>query len=186
MGGGARLGPDVLYSLVAVFSLTYVANILELPRTLALIALSIGGACNAVAIPLFGSLSDRWGRRRVYGLGVLLGLLWVRVFFVMLDTREPVWIVLAFAGALVIHAIMYGPQAAFIAEQFPTRVRYSGSSLAYTLAGIVGGGIAPVVFAALFKAYGTTLAIGAYTGAALLITALALIVARERAGQALD
>jgi MFS family permease len=185
-GGGARLGPDVLYSLVAVFSLTYVATILQLPRTLALIALSVGGACNALSIPLFGSLSDRWGRRRVYGLGILLGLIWVRVFFVMLDTREPAWIVLAFAGALVIHAIMYGPQAAFIAEQFPARVRYSGSSLAYTLAGIVGGGIAPVAFAALFKAYGTTLAIGAYTAGALLITGLVLAVARERAGQTLD
>jgi MFS family permease len=186
LGGGVRLGPDVMYSLIAVFSLTYIVTILELPRTLALIALSIGGACNAVAIPLCGSLSDRWGRRRVYGLGVVLALLWVRVFFELLDTRDPTLIVLAIALGLLIHAVMYGPQAAFIAEQFPARVRYSGSSLAYTLAGIVGGGIAPVAFAALLRAYGTSLAVGAYVAASLLITGLVLIFASERAGQVLD
>ena len=50
------------------------------------------------------------------------------------------------------HAIMYGPQAAFIAEQFPTRVRYAGASLAYTFAGMFAGGIAPMVFTALYRA----------------------------------
>jgi hypothetical protein len=87
---------------------------------------------------------------------------------------------------LVVHAMMYGPQAAFIAEQFPTRVRYAGSSLAYTLAGIVGGGIAPVVFATLQKAFATTHALSTYLAAALLVTGIVLMIARERAGAALE
>ena len=95
-------------------------------------------------------------------------------------------ITFAIAAALVVHAMMYGPQAAFIAEQFPTRVRYAGSSLAYTLAGIVGGGIAPLVFATLQKTYGSTYALSAYLAVALLITGIVLIIARERAGDALD
>ena len=95
-------------------------------------------------------------------------------------------ITFAIAAALVVHAMMYGPQAAFIAEQFPTRVRYAGSSLAYTLAGIVGGGIAPVMFATLQKAYGTTHALSAYLAVALLITGIVLMIARERAGAALE
>jgi uncharacterized membrane protein YeaQ/YmgE (transglycosylase-associated protein family) len=82
--------------------------------------------------------------------------------------------------------MMYGPQAAFIAEQFPTRVRYAGSSLAYTLAGIVGGGIAPLMFATLQKTYGTTHALSAYLASALLVTGIVLMIARERAGAALD
>jgi fucose permease len=82
--------------------------------------------------------------------------------------------------------MMYGPQAAFIAEQFPTRVRYAGASLAYTLAGIVGGGIAPLMFATLQKQFGTTHALSAYLAVALLITAIVLIIARERAGESLD
>lgn len=186
LGGGVRIGPDVMYSLVAIFTLTYVTTMLGMSRTLALIALSLGGACNALAIPFFGGLSDRLGRRVVYGTGVALALVLILAYFPLLDTKSPVLIALAVVAALVIHAMMYGPQAAFIAEQFPTRVRYAGSSLAYTLAGIVGGGIAPVVFASLLKVYDSTAALAAYAAVALLITATVLMIARERAGQSLE
>jgi MFS family permease len=186
IGGGARIGPDVLYSLAAVFSLSYLTATVGVSRTLALIALSIGGACNALTIPIFGSLSDRLGRRVVYGAGVVCALLLAFAFFPLLDTGSPVAIACAIAAALVVHAMMYGPQAAFIAEQFPTRVRYAGSSLAYTLAGIVGGGIAPLMFAALQKTYGTTHALSTYLAIALLVTGIVLLIARERAGAALE
>jgi MFS family permease len=186
LGGGARIGPDVLYSLAAVFSLSYLTATLGVPRTTALIALSIGGACNALTIPLFGGLSDRYGRRVVYGAGVVCALALGFAFFPLLETGSPVAITLAIAAALVVHAMMYGPQAAFIAEQFPTRVRYAGASLAYTLAGIVGGGIAPVMFATLQKVYGTTLALSAYLAVALLVTGVVLLIARERAGVELE
>jgi MFS family permease len=186
LGGGARIGPDVLYSLAAVFSLSYLTTTLDIPRTTALIALSIGGVCNALTIPLFGGLSDRYGRRVVYGAGVVGALALAFAFFPLLDTGSPVAITVAIAAALVVHAMMYGPQAAFIAEQFPTRVRYAGSSLAYTLAGIVGGGIAPVMFATLQKVYGTTLALSAYLAVALLVTGVVLLIARERAGVELE
>jgi len=186
LGGGARIGPDVLYSLAAVFSISYLTTTLGVSRPLALIALSIGGACNAVTIPIFGGLSDRYGRRVVYGAGVLCALVVAFAFFPLLDTRSTAAITFAIAAALVVHAMMYGPQAAFIAEQFPTRVRYAGASLAYTLAGIVGGGIAPVVLATLQKAYGSTLALSTYLAVALLVTGVVLLIARERAGAALE
>lgn len=173
--GGVRIGPDVLYSLIAAFTLSYLTTMLDLSRTLALVALSIGGACNAISIPIFGALSDRLGRRRVYAAGVVLALLWVCALFPLLDSRSPLLIVLAITTGLIIHAVMYGPQAAFITEQFPTRVRYAGSSLAYTLAGIVGGGIAPLMFATLLRAYQTTLSVVIYAAIALAITAVVLL-----------
>lgn len=173
--GGVRIGPDVLYSLIAAFTLSYLTTILDLSRTLALVALSIGGACNAISIPIFGALSDRLGRRRVYAAGVVLAFLWVCALFPLLDSRSPLLIVLAITTGLIIHAVMYGPQAAFITEQFPTRVRYAGSSLAYTLAGIVGGGIAPLMFATLLRAYQTTLSVVIYAAIALAITAVVLL-----------
>lgn len=180
IGGGARLGPDVLYSLTAVFALSYLTTMLHQPRMQALIALSIAGACNALSIPIFGALSDRFGRRIIYGLGAALGLLWILVFFALLDSGSAVLITVALTGALIIHAMMYGPQAAFIAEQFPTRVRYAGASLAYTLAGVVGGGVAPVVFTALFRLYESTRAVIVYVAVALTLTLAFLFTSRNR------
>jgi MFS family permease len=101
------------------------------------------------------------------------------VFFRILDTLNPLLIVLAVTSGFLIHATMYGPQAAFISEQFPARVRYAGSSMAYTLVGIVGGGLAPVMFATILRAYGTTFGISLYLIGALCVTGISLIMAHE-------
>lgn len=178
---GARVGPDVWYSLVVVFSLSYLATVLGLPRPLALISLSIGLVFNVLTEVFFGSLSDRLGRRAVYGVGVFVSIIWVFMFFVLLDTRQPLLITLAIVVALIAHAMMYGPQAAFITEQFPTRVQFAGSSIGYTLAGIVGGGIAPAIFATLLRQFKTPFSIAVYAAGALTITGIVLWFARETA-----
>lgn len=87
----------------------------------------------------FGRLSDRFGRRPIYLFGAFGAAIWVFVFFPMLDTGSSALIALATVIALFFHAAMYGPQAAFIAEMFPTKVRYSGASMGDQLAGILGG-----------------------------------------------
>lgn len=186
VAGGSRIGSDVLYALVVVFTLTYVTTVLHLSRPLALTATMIGAACNAIAVPWFGGLSDRIGRRPVYIAGALLGMVWAFVFFVLMDSAHPVAICAAVVVGLLIHAMMYGPQAAFVTEQFPGRVRYAGASLAYTLAGIVGGGFAPLIIASLFKSWGSTLAVSLYVVAALGLTLIALVVARETAKRPLE
>jgi MFS family permease len=170
----ARAGPDVLYSLLVVFTLTYVTTILHLARPVALIATVIGAACNAVCIPVFASWSDRVGRRPVTIAGALLSALWVFAYFRLMDTRQTVLIDIAVAVGLALHGSMYGPQAALIAEQFPTRVRYAGSSVAYTLTGIVAGGVAPLLFAALYRAYGMTLPLSLYVCAAMAVTVVVI------------
>ena len=82
----------------------------------------------------------------------------------------------AFCAASMVHAFMYGPQAAFIAEQFPTQVRYAGASLAYTLGGIFAGGIAPLALTALYRAYGQHDRSRHYVAAALAVTGVVLFV----------
>ncbi|WHQ73036.1 MFS transporter [Pantoea sp. Lij88] len=181
IAGGSRIGSDVLYALVVVFTLTYVTTVLQLPRPLALVATMLGAIVNAITVPMFGALSDKWGRRPVYITGALLAIVWSFLFFVLLDSSHPVLIVLAVIGGLLIHAMMYGPQAAFVTEQFPPHVRYAGSSLAYTLAGIVGGGFAPLIITTLFKEMGSTLWVSLYVSFALAITLFALWKARETA-----
>lgn len=183
VAGGCRIGSDVLYGLIVVFTLTYVTTILNLPRSLAIFAVMVGTGVNAAIVPLFGILSDKIGRRVTYGLGAVGAIIWTFVYFILLDTANPVMIVVATVGGLVFHAVMYGPQAAFVIEQFPSRVRYSGASLAYTFAGVVGGGFAPLIIASLFQAYAGWLAVSFYVVGTLCITLIAVLSAREMAGK---
>ncbi|SEK87065.1 MFS transporter [Nonomuraea pusilla] len=175
----ARIGVDVAFYVFTAYIIVYITGPLKLERSVALNAVLIGSALELVLIPLFGALSDRVGRRPVYLGGVLAAALWVFAFFPLLDTRSFPLIALAALVALVTHAAMYGPQAAFIAELFTTRLRYSGASMGYQVAGIVGGALAPVIALKLFDLYGTTLAVSLYVVAALAVTTVGVLMAPE-------
>src|SRR3954453_2599442 len=177
----ARLGVDVAFYTFALFVLTYVTTELGMPKSTALAGVLVGSALQLVLIPYFGHLSDQRGRRPVYLAGAVGAAIWAFVFFALLDTKEPVLVVLAAVVGLVFHAAMYGPQAAFITELFGTEVRYSGASLGYQLAGILGGALAPIISITLLDRFDSTLAISIYVLVMLLITLGALIVARETA-----
>ena len=176
---GARVGVDVAFYTFVLFITTYIVTYLELPNSYALNAVLIAAACQVVLIPWFGILSDRLGRRPVYLFGAIGAAIWIFVFFALLDTGNLVLIVLATVVALVLHAAMYGPQASFIAEMFPTRVRYSGASMGYQLAGIFGGALAPIIAVALLDRYDTSLVVSAYVVLTLVITTVCVLLAPE-------
>ncbi|HEV7825751.1 MAG TPA: MFS transporter [Mycobacteriales bacterium] len=176
---GARIGTDIAFYTFVLFILAYITTTLGLPRTTGLIAVMVGSACQLVLIPLFGALSDRVGRKPVYLAGAAGAGVWVFVFFAMLDTKSTALIILTTVVALVFHAMMYGPQAAFMTEMFSTRLRYSGASLTYQVSGILGGGLAPLISLKLLDVYDTPMAVAVYVAAALGLTIVSLLLAPE-------
>jgi len=186
LGAGLRVGENISYYVLTVFSLTYLVDVSKESRSLALNALLIGAAFQFFAIPLLASLSDRIGRRPVYAIGAFGLAGWSFVMFRLLGSGDNGSIVLALVVGLVLHGAMYGPQAAFITELFPTRIRYSGVSLAYQLTSIVAGSLAPIIALWLYKAYGSATPVAVYVASACLISGVSALLARETRGLELD
>jgi metabolite-proton symporter len=181
----ARIGTDVAFYTFTAYSLVFLTSSVNRERSVGLTAVLVGSAFQLVLIPLFGGLSDRFGRRPVYAAGTVAAAAWAFAFFPLLSTGRTAVVVLAVVVALATHAAMYGPQAAFIAELFSTELRYSGASMGYQLAGVLGGGIAPIVAIALVQAFHSPFAVSVYVLAMALLTLAALAVAPETAERSL-
>jgi MFS family permease len=146
----------------------------------------IASAVSLATVPLWGYASDRWGRRRTYMIGAVAMALFAWPYFALLDTRSSPLVLLAIVAAPIVHDIQYGPQAAFIAEAFPPRVRYSGASLGYHLASITAGGPAPLIAAALFAAYGSSTPIVIYIVICALISLVSAAALRDRSAEDIE
>jgi MFS family permease len=174
----SRLGPDVAYSLLTVYVLSYATRIAGFERAQVLSAVLIGSALQLGLIPAFGALSDRINRRLVSTVAVVLAGVWVFVLFPTIDSGSFGLLVLGVVVGLVLHAAAYGPQAAFITEQFSPALRSSGSSLGYTLAGVLGGALAPLLLTSLQAGFGWAAAAG-YVALACLLSAVGLALGRD-------
>ena len=176
---GLRVAENGSFYVFSVFVLAYVTEQLGLPNSLVLAGVMIASAIELFAIPFYGALSDRVGRKPVYLGGAVFSLLFAFPFFWLVNTEVTVLIWLAIVLALVGgHAAMYGPQASFFSELFGTRVRYSGASLGYQLASVFAGGLAPFIATALLAAFGYG-AVALYLAFMALITIVAVVLATE-------
>ena len=176
---GLRVAENGSFYVFSVFVLAYVTEQLGLPNSLVLAGVMIASAIELFAIPFYGALSDRVGRKPVYLGGAVFSLLFAFPFFWLVNTEVTVLIWLAIVLALVGgHAAMYGPQASFFSELFGTRVRYSGASLGYQLASVFAGGLSPFIATALLAAFGYG-AVALYLAFMALITIVAVVLASE-------
>jgi MFS transporter, MHS family, shikimate and dehydroshikimate transport protein len=168
---GMRVAENGCFYILTVFVLAYGEEELGLSKGTMLWGVIIAAAIGLFTVPLWGGLSDRVGRRPLYLAGAVITTLWAFPLFGLIDTETPVLIWLSIVvGVNLGHDLMYGPQAAYFAELFGTRVRYSGASLGYQLASVFAGGFAPLVATALLAAGG-----GSPTLVALYMTGMGLI-----------
>jgi len=176
---GARLAENGAFYIYSAFSLVYATQHVRLDRGIVLNGILIASAVQLLALPLWGALSDRVGRRPVYLFGAISTALFAYPFFVALDTGSTAIVWLALVVAFVTHAAMYAPQAAFLSELFGTRVRYSGASLGAQLSSVLAGGLSPIIATRLLQlGYGGG-ALAAYLIGMAVITIVAVLLAAE-------
>ena len=165
-----RMAEQAPFYIFTAFVFAYGTEALGLTRNFLLSAVLTGSALSFFSIPFFGHLSDRIGRKRVYFFGTFVTGVYGFIYFGLLDTRTPSLVFLAIVLSLVPHDILYGPQAALIAESFPARLRYSGASLGYQLSSVFAGGPAPLVATWLLSRYHSGYAIALFILGCALVT----------------
>jgi MFS family permease len=169
----ARTGQQGPFYIFAAFIFTYGTTVLHSTRDLLLAGVMVATMVSAVTIPLAGHISDRVGRKRMYLIGIAAIGIFSFVYFALLNTAIPAVIFAAIVLSFIPHDMAYGPQAALIAECFPPRLRYSGSSLGFHLASIIAGGPAPLIATALLAWTGSGYSIALY----ILVSAIISIAA---------
>jgi MFS family permease len=183
---GLRFAENIMYYLVVIVSITYLKQQVGADTSPILLWLLVAHAVHFLVIPQVGRLADRFGRRPVYIVGAIGAGTWGFFAFPMMDTGNYLVIMAAIIIGLVIHALMYAPQPAIMAEMFPTRMRYSGVSLGYQVTSIVAGSLAPIIAVKLLEIYDSWVPIAIYLAAASVVTLIAVLVMRETKGLDLE
>lgn len=179
---GLRFAENIMYYLVVTFSIVYLKTHVGADTSDILWWLLVAHAVHFIVIPQVGRLSDRFGRRPVYIVGAIAAGTWGFFAFPMMNSGSYGLIMAAIILGLVIHALMYSPQPAIMAEMFPTRMRYSGVSLGYQVTSIIAGSLAPAIATWLLDKFGSAVPIALYLAGASLITLVAALFTRETRG----
>ncbi|MCI2418288.1 MHS family MFS transporter [Saccharopolyspora sp. K220] len=173
-------GPNIAYYLFTVYSAVYITEKLGLPRSWALIGVLIAASVEILTMPLFAILSDRIGRRPVYAFSTVFLAAYAFPFFWLADTRQQLWIWVALAIGLGIgHSAACALHGPLYAEQFPTRIRYTGAGFAYQACSTISAAPAAVVATALINATGSSAAVSLYVIGGCLVSLVCVLLLRE-------
>jgi len=184
---GLKLSEVSWVYILTVFVVIYGTATLKLPKQLLLNAVFVAALIELATIPLFGYLGDLWGRRSLYFLGTLFTVCFAFPLFWLLDTKEPLIIVLAIVIALSFgHGTMFSIESAYFPELFGTRVRYTGASFGFQLSAAIGGGLAPIVATFLVDYMGGTSGVSVLLILLAAITFIATLFARETRNDSLN
>jgi predicted MFS family arabinose efflux permease len=155
LAAGSALSYYSFGFMASSYLATYAHTHLGYSRNVILIVGVLGGLAGIVVVAFSATLCDRVGRRRMILVGWAACLPWSFVVIPLMDTGKPICYAMAIFGMIAIASIGVGPTAAFLPELFATRCRYSGSALAFNVAGIAGGAMPPLIAGTLQTTYGS-------------------------------
>jgi MHS family shikimate/dehydroshikimate transporter-like MFS transporter len=184
---GLKLSEISYVSIAGVFAISYVTGKLGLPRSVILNALLLAAVVAFFAIPLFGWLSDRVGRKIMFIASCVFSAAFAFPMFLLFDTKSTAIIAWTVVAAITFGQIVgFGVGAPWYSELFPARLRYSGASLGFQIGAAISGGLTPFA-AATFIAWtgGATWPISLYLIVLAAITFVAALAAPETAGKPL-
>jgi MFS transporter, MHS family, shikimate and dehydroshikimate transport protein len=183
---GITISGFVFGYTIQAFSLNYGVVTLGIDKSVMLWAIALASALEIASIPFWGWLSDRIGRRTMVTIGLVFTIAYIFPFFWLLNTRNPGLVFLAMIVAIPIAKDMvFGPQAALVAELFDARVRYSGVSVGREVGGALFGGTAPFIATAILAATGGIAGIAVYIMIACVLTGISVFAGKETAHGAL-
>ncbi|RBQ19296.1 MFS transporter [Spongiactinospora rosea] len=176
LGAGAMVISYTLFYTATTYCLSYATGTLGIPRTTMLALTMLGVVFMAAGTIVSSALSDRLGRRRVLICAAGASVVWGLVMFPLMETRSVVLVGVALAGALGLMGLAFGPMGAFLPELFRTEFRYSGASVSYSLGGVLGGAVPPLVATVMQRGGLGTTGIGIYV-AVMAALSLACVLA---------
>jgi MFS family permease len=174
-----RMSEQMPFYIFTVFVLAYATEDLGFDKGFVTNSVMAAAALSLIMVPLFGHLSDKIGRKRMYIIGAVATGLWAIPYFALLNSGTGALVFLAIFLSLIPHDMQYGPQAALIAETFKTNLRYSGAGLGYQLASVFAGGPAPLLATYLLHTFNSTLPVAAYIIFGAIVTVIATMLLPE-------
>ncbi|SFJ38968.1 metabolite-proton symporter [Amycolatopsis sacchari] len=184
VASGSFIANTAIGYVFLAYLLSYGTSVLKLSNATMLVVVIIGSVTWLASIVAAATWSDRVGRKPVYLWGSVLLVLWPVPFFLLVDTRQPVLLVVAVVVLNIGLGATYGPQSALYSELFEPRHRYSGASFSYAVGAVLGGGFAPLIATALRNATGTSLSVSLYMVAVALLSLGAVLAFRPRRARA--
>jgi len=179
LGTAAAITTFLLFYLLTVFTLSWGTSVLHYPKTGFLIAQIVSMLFFGLGIPLSAALADRYSRRSMLMLATAGIFIFGLSFSAFFSTGSLTITGVFLAVGMFLMGLTYGPLGTALAEIFPVAVRYTGSSLAFTLAGILGASLTPYLATALAKNYGLS-AVGYYLSISTVVTFAALLLFRPQ------
>ena len=155
LGMLSRWGEGAAFNTWGVFAISYATGTLKLEKVPVLVSVTIAALLMAALLPVSGLLTDRFGAKRVYVIGIAAYGLAVFPVFSLFGTKNIVLYAIAIIVVFgVVHAVFYGAQGTLYASLYPARLRYTGLSTVYQLSGVYASGLTPLILTALIGAAG--------------------------------